>query len=339
MKIKHLLPVVIALSILLIAIYLVLRSLASQISRSPKYLLQTAVSVLKNNSYPNQSKVQFLVLGLDRRDDWLEKSITTDTVILISIDQAQGRIKLLSIPRDLWIYDLKTKINGIYPLSQEQSAPFSYLKNNFQKILDQKIDGIIVITTDNLIDFVKIIGGVDVYLDRGFKDEQYPNPEYIKNPSPQTPVYITVEFPSGANHLDGDNITQFVRSRKSAETAVEGGTDLGRIQRQQALFEAIFAKIKQPKFFQNYRHLINLYNFWNQKITTDITDVNLISLGVNLQDKLSGLSLQRFNPPVGKTAKDGVIYHPLFFQNRQWVFLPVDPDYQKLKNFIKDSLN
>ncbi|MFA4827252.1 MAG: LCP family protein [Candidatus Shapirobacteria bacterium] len=328
-----------AILVFLVTTCLALHFVASQTSRSSKYFLKTAYSAFTKNSYQNQSKVQFLVLGLDNRDDSLEKTITTDTVMLVSINQSQSNIKIVSVPRDLWVYDLKIKINGIYPLSLEQPAPFTYLKANFEKIFDQKIDSVIVITTDNLIDFVKIIGGVDVYLDKGFKDEQYPNPEYIKSPSSQIPIYATIEFPSGINHLNADNITQFVRSRKSSEDPAEGGTDLGRIQRQQILIEAILAKVKQKEFFQNYRNLITLYNFWNQKLTTNLTDVDLLSLGINLKDKLPHLTFQRFSPPVGKTAKDGVIYHPLVFPNRQWVFLPVGPDYQKLKTFIKDSLD
>jgi LCP family protein required for cell wall assembly len=339
MKIKLSLIIISIILVFFFSSLLFLYYLSSLTSQSPKYFIKTAYSAFKNNSYQNQEKVQVLILGLDSRNDTLEKTITTDTVMLVSINQSQGNIKIISLPRDLWITDLKTKLNGIYPLSQTQPAPFTFLKNNFEKIFDQKIDGIVIITTDNLIDFVKIIGGVDVYLEKGFKDEQYPNPDYIKNPSSKIPVYITVEFPSGVNHLSADNITQFVRSRKSSDNPADGGTDLGRIQRQQILIEAILAKVKQKEFFQNYYNLITLYNFWNQQFSTNLSDINLLSLGINLKDKLADISFQRFSPPVGETAKEGAIYHPAVFINRQWVFLPVDSNYQKLKTFIKEALN
>lgn len=289
-----------------------------------------------NNQFKNKTNINFLILGLDERNDRLEKTETTDTIIFASLNLKDQKLKTISLPRDLWDYDLKTKINGIYPLSLESSNSLKFIKESFSKILGQNIDYSIVITTNNLIDFVKTIKGVDVNLVNGFKDEKYPNPEYITNP--KAPIYKTIEFKAGLNHLDESNITEFVRSRKSAETAQQGGTDIGRIERQQLLIEAIIAKVKSKKFISNFSNLTNLYNFWHKNIKSDFGDQQILDLVFLLQKKLMNFSLQKIELPIGLTAKDGIIYHPETFINKQWVFIPSDPDFNQFHQFIFDSI-
>lgn len=303
--------------------------------KNPVYFFNLVKKSFSGNQYKNKNNLNFIILGLDERNDRLEKTETTDTIIFASLNLKDQKLKTISLPRDLWDYDLKTKINGIYPLSLESSDSSKFIKENFSKILGQNIDYSIIITTDNLIDFVKAINGVDVDLTKGFKDEKYPNPDYITDP--KAPIYKTIEFKSGLNHLDQSNITEFVRSRKSAETAVEGGTDIGRIERQQLLIEAIIAKVKDKNFISHVSNLINLYNFWNKEIKTDFKDQQISDLAFLLQKQLLNFSIKKIELPIGQTAKDGVIYHPETFINKQWVFIPSDVEYKKLQEFIVGS--
>lgn len=303
--------------------------------KNPVYFFSLAKNSIRNNQFKNKKFLNFIVLGLDERNDRLEKTETTDTIIFASLNLENQKLTTISLPRDLWDYDLKTKINGIYPLSLESSDSSKFIKENFSKILGQNIDYSIIITTNNLIDFVKNINGVDVNLAKGFKDEKYPNPDYIIDP--KAPIYKTIEFKSGLNHLDQSNITEFVRSRKSAETADQGGTDIGRIQRQQLLIEAIIAKVKDKNFFGHISNLIGLYNFWNKEIKSDFKDQQISDLVFLLQKKLMNFSIKKVELPIGQTAKDGIIYHPETFINKQWVFIPSDVEYKKLQEFISGS--
>jgi LCP family protein required for cell wall assembly len=337
-KILFIFTIVLTSLILIITVstFTILNIVSRKTNRNPLYFLNLIKTSLNNNQYKNKTNLNFMILGLDERNDRLEKTETTDTIIFASLNLKNQKLKTISLPRDLWDYDLKTKINGIYPLSLESSNSSKFIKDNFGKILGQKIDYSVVITTNNLIDFVKVINGVDVNLANGFKDEKYPNPDYITNP--KAPIYKTIEFKSGLNHLDASNITEFVRSRKSAETAAQGGTDIGRIERQQQLIEAIIAKIKSKSFISNYSNLINLYNFWHKDIKTDFGDQQILDIGFLLQKKLFNFSIQKIELSIGLTAKDGIIYHPETFINKQWVFIPSDSDFKTFHQFIFDSL-
>ena len=316
-----------------------LRYFSKTIGKSPNYLLETIRDSAKSNPYESKDKINFLILGLDKRDDSLEKTTTTDTIIFASLDLKSYKLKLISTPRDLWFYPKNTKINGLYPMALETgSDQFNFLKTNFQQLYGQSIDHVVIITTDNLINFVNLIGGVDLYLEKGFTDNQYPNPDYIKNPVPSIPKYKTISFPSGQIHLDQTNITEFVRSRKGAETAIQGGTDIGRIQRQQLLIEAILAKVKSGQLINNFDQIKNLYYFWDKDLSKTLTDKDIIQIADVLGENITQISINKIDIPIGTTAKNGIIYHPNKFINKQWVFITADEQYQAFQKFINDSI-
>lgn len=318
-------------------IFFLVKYFSLKIEKPPYYIFNTISQAFNNNEYKDKPVANFLILGLDKRDDRLEKTETTDTIIFASLNSKTNKLNTISLPRDLWSYRLNSKINNVYPASLEVSDSFGFIKNNFQDILGQPVDDVIVITTEDLINFVQVIGGVDVYLDKGFVDKQYPNPDYINNP--KAPIYKTIEFPAGLNHLSKSNITEYVRSRKSADTVEAGGTDLGRIKRQQILIEAILSKIKSKDFLLNIKNDINLYNFWSQSIETTLTDKDILSMTLSYKNSLKNISINRIEIPIGTTAKDGLIYHPLTFINRQWVFIPQDKDYKSLHDFIRSQFS
>mgnify|MGYP001806047930 CR=1 FL=1 len=322
----------------LFSIILFLSLISRSIGQQPSYLIETIYSSIKSNPYKSMDKINFLILGLDKRDDVLEKTVTTDTIIFASFNLKTFKLNLISTPRDLWFYEKETKINGLYPISLETNNSFDFLKQNFEILYGQKINHILVITTDNLIKFVDIIGGVDLNLEKGFIDNQYPNPEYIKNPSSNIPIYKTISFSSGQIHLDKTNVTEFVRSRKSSETAADGGTDIGRIKRQQLLIEAILAKIKSGDFVKNKSQLNDLYSFWSRDITKTISNLDAIQIGLALNKNIDLISINKIDIPVGQNAKTGIIYHPNKFINKQWVFITNDDKYKDFQKFISESI-
>jgi len=288
----------------------------------------------KNNIFKDKTNLNILVLGLDERNDQLEKTKVTDTIIFSNINLNQGRINLISLPRDLWIDKSKTKINQFYPLSLKEPDKFSFLKQQFSNITGYPIDKVLVIRTEDLIKIIDLIGGVDVNLEKGFKDEQYPNPEYIKNPSSNTPIYITVEFSSGLNHLDASNVTQFVRSRHGGDTPETGGTDLARVKRQQLLIEAVISKIKSGAIINQWKQFPLFYNYFHS-LEQDFTDQELSDLIFKLLPNISNLKLNKINLPVGINSKDGLIYHPNYLVAKQWVFLPSDSTFKQIQEYLQ----
>lgn len=331
-KLLWLIPILI-----LISIYLCIISLSRKIGLSVGQIYNLAVDV-KNYPNPAQPTYKFILLGLDPRQDQLEVTQTTDTIVLVSLNFDTGHLNLISLPRDLWWSGTKTKINYFYPLYQGQKDQLILVKNEYEKLTNQSIDDIFIITTDSLRQLVTLIGGVDVYLAKGFTDSQYPNPAYIASPSANIPIYQTVTFPSGQIHLDNSNITEFVRSRKSSDLISDGGTDIGRSQRQQLVIEAILTKIKSPAFKPSFSFVNQLYRWWQSQSTT-ITLPKIIRYSLFNKDLLSKISLSKISLPLKEVdPKNGIIYHPNYFLERQWVYLPTSSDYRSLRQFIQDNI-
>jgi anionic cell wall polymer biosynthesis LytR-Cps2A-Psr (LCP) family protein len=183
-----------------------------------------------------------------------------------------------------------------------------------------------------------LIGGVDVILESTYTDIQYPNPDYVAKPSNKIPMYITVTYNQGQNHLDENNVTPFVRSRKGQFADGSGSTDIGRVIRQQLLVDAIFSKIKSPDFLSNPQNIISLYNFWHQNIKSTLTDHELISLALSNPALLSNITLHKGVIPTGNNPQTDIIYHPATFSNPQWVFVPYDKTLSKLQEYISNFL-
>jgi LCP family protein required for cell wall assembly len=299
----------------------------------PKLILYT----LSQNSAPK--KVNFMILGLDPRNDLLEKTETTDTIIFSQLNFSQNKIHLFSLPRDLWDYSLNTKINQIYPISltkENSQEKFTYISQNYASISGQSVDRVLILTTENLKQLADILGGIDLYLDQGFKDEKYPNQAYIDNPKSGAPIYTTIEFKTGWVHLDSSNITEFVRSRKSSESAATGGTDLGRIARQQQLINALIDKL-ETSLPKNPKLIFPLYNFW-RNLETNFTDADVFNYALKYGLKLKNIQIVRHPVSAGEDSKTDLIYHPRSFINAQWVFIPQDKDYHSLQLYISQSL-
>ncbi|MCL4383992.1 LCP family protein [Patescibacteria group bacterium] len=302
--------------------------------RSPLNLFLNAYRH-KNDLPPH---LNFLVLGLDPRDDILEKTSTTDTIMLVSFQSGKDTVKTVSLPRDLWDYQFHRKINNLYPYFKDDQKDPHYLSSinrELSNITGQKIDYDIVITTSSLRDLLNIVGGLDLYLPTGFRDDEFPNPAYIASPSANIPKYKTVEFKTGWVHLDASNVTDFVRSRHASDSPDTGGTDIGRIRRQQLVIAALIDKLKSSKNVSVFK---KLYQFWKTEITTNISDETLLSLALNNYRSIRQISFQKYELPIKDEKSPGVIYYPGVYTERQWAFIPTEKDYSSLKAYLAQVL-
>ncbi len=302
----------------------------------PRVIISTLIDA-KARSRTIESKLNFLILGTDPRDDWLESNQDTDTIILASLDLSSANLRLVSLPRDLWYQPISSRINKIYSKSFDQPSPFNYVKQLFSDITGQKIDYLVIINTDFIKSLVDIVGGLQVELAYTLIDDQYPNPLYILDPVNNPDPYITIKFDQGINLINADNVDYFVRSRKS--DTINGGTDMGRSLRQQMLISAIFTKLSD---FNNLKLPLikNLYQLWSHDVTKDISDQDLLSIFFHLKSSIKDLSITPISLPIADSVKgQGIIYNPKYFANNAWVYMPVNNDYTNITKFLDSCLN
>lgn len=306
-----------------------------------KFLATYNLSFAKLNSLAQEAANQpvphkplnILLLGLDPRNDFLEKSNTTDTIILAHYSPNSNSFQLVSIPRDAWLPDKKIKINKLYEQSLGKPTQKTNLKSEFSQILGQPIQNIFILSTQDVVKLLQITGSVEVNLDYELTDPTYPNPQYIQTKTGS--VYKTIYFPKGKNLITSDNVLPYIRSRKGSYDP-KIGTDLGRSLRQQELVRSLASQLP-AKIKQDPTLIIKLYQYYNQ-LNTDISLPQLLSLANFALSSPNNLQIQTINLPIDSKT-NAVLYHPDYLVEKQWVFLPTKNNYKFLQDYLTKTLS
>lgn len=181
--------------------------------------------------YAVESITNILLIGTDSNSDWGR----SDTLMVLTLDNVHGKIKMTSLLRDTLVtipgYD-PDKLNAAYAYGGAELC-IETVEYNFG--ID--IDGYAIINFKTFKDLINAIGGVDVYLTEDEID--YINAQVAQNGQPN---YIPDGTAEGYVHLTGGQALWHVRNRGGE---VNGeyfyGTDWDRVDRQQRMFEGIIA--------------------------------------------------------------------------------------------------
>lgn len=243
-------------------------TLAYNFTKAPTEQIQSA-----------NGKVNILVMG--RAGGSHEGPELTDTMIIISISLNKPGITLVSIPRDLWIPDIRAKINSAYYWGDKNTTYFDNTKTPKNKIAFAKaITSVVVgqpIQYGAVIDFsafkdiVDALGGIKVNVEKTFTDNLYPivgrENDTCGGDITFACRYESITFNSGPVTMDGATALKFVRSRHAEG---DEGTDLAREARQQKVVNAIKEKISDPQVFLSPKVIIAMVNVMKKYLETDI---------------------------------------------------------------------
>jgi len=229
---------------------------------------------------PKPGRTNFLVLGISGGDH--SGPDLTDSIIFFSVESQSGKGLLLSLPRDIWIAPLRTKLNSVYHYQGLEAT-----KQNVGEILGQKIDYSLVIDFNLFTKIVDELGGVTVNVERTFDDFKYPiagkEDDLCNGDKEYKCRYEHVHFDAGLQTMDGVTALKYVRSRNAEG---EEGTDFARSQRQQRLLAAIKEKIFTPQIILNPRKIMSLWNLVMANIKTDVPQdeyTNLLKIALRMK--------------------------------------------------------
>lgn len=291
---------------------------------------------LRSSIFEDNKPINFLLLGLDEVRNQREGSLLTDTIMLVSVQQS-GKITLLSLPRDLWIDSLKTKINALYYYGEEsdETTGVDLTADVVEEITGQNIDYTIIITLETLEALVDAVGGVTIDVENGFEDKFFPREGVDITATDPAILYETVKFDRGVQHFNGKNAMKYIRSRQSEDE--NEGNDGARNKRQQQLFSALFAQLKTPTTFTNPTILGSVYRVWRYGLKSTLNDDGLISIAKDLRN--SRITLNNASIPIQEKESQGLITHPPLQKYDLWVFEPVDPTWKQLKEWVNMQLD
>jgi LCP family protein required for cell wall assembly len=188
-------------------------------------------------SAPPGAAFTVLLLGSDDDSKFQSDRVLTQSMILVRVDPASRHVTMLSIPRDLWVplptelhcfVGYSAKIDAAYACGGPAAA-IATVQRNFHVHIDEYA----WIGLKGLIKLIDQLGGIDVLVTNPVLDDFYPDD--ISGGWLYGAKRVAV-LP-GAQHLDGSQALQYVRSRHND---ING--DFGRSARQQEVLLAIKAK-------------------------------------------------------------------------------------------------
>lgn len=249
----------------------------------------------------------------------------TDTMIFVSLDHNSGKTLLLSLPRDIWIASLRTKLNSVY-----HYQGMAETKKILSEILGQPVNYGVVINFTVFKKIVDSLGGVIVEVERSFDDYKYPIAGKEKDDCGGDKNYQCryehIRFEVGLQKMDGETALKYVRSRNAEG---DEGTDFARSQRQQQLILAIKNKVLSPRFFLDFRRPLQLIKVVSWNIKSDIPSekyVDFFKIALRIRSKNIKTAVLNngylINPPVSEKY------------DRQWVLVPQSGSWEEIQEFV-----
>lgn len=98
----------------------------------------------------------------------------TDTIMVASYNLKTNRLHLISIPRDLWLPEFKSKANSVYQLGLNQGNGLNFTKTVIGNVVGLPLRYGLRIDFRGFVQSVDTIGGIDVAVANTFDDLNYP---------------------------------------------------------------------------------------------------------------------------------------------------------------------
>lgn len=184
-------------------------------------------------------------------------SFLADSIMVASFNPKLGATTMISVPRDLYVYEtgrgIMGRINEVFSVwvgrQRNYATGAKLLSSMLEQIMGLNIWYYALIDFNGFQELIDTLGGVTVDVPSSFSDSTYPTKDN---------GYMTVSFTSGIQNMNGEKALQYARSRHST-------SDFSRSLRQQIIVEAIINKAtsqglgtvsKIKKLYSNYTSMV-----------------------------------------------------------------------------------
>ncbi len=251
-----------------------------------KFVWKTAVKTISNQLWENMITDEYWNINVMLIWYWWHNHawwFLADSIIVASRNTQRKTVTMVSIPRDLYIYDkdlkLKWRINSIFATAYFRLKNFWNLDDNERKhelkmdyastVMIKKLQKITWLTIPYyaLVDFwefVKLVDNLwwlDINVPKKLYDSAYP----------QWKKYTIFSINAWLQHINWDIALKYARSRHST-------SDFSRSYRQQQIIQAIVDKLLNSWKLNSVKWVKELYNDYKKMVYTNINLKEMIGL-------------------------------------------------------------
>jgi LCP family protein required for cell wall assembly len=283
------------------------------------------------------------------------KTDNSDNLLLVHLDATHTHATILSIPRDLFVYEPGCKARNSF-IGYGIQGPYNYPPGNIidgalniggptcsvetvKDLTGIPLDHVIVFDFNSFRDMVSALGGVSVCVPKGagYHDG-----------------YSGLNLSPGLHRLtpsQADVALAYVRTRHGVGSGVNAGGDLPRIQLQQAFISSMVQQVEHENLFGNIPSLLSLANVATKALTVD-TGLKSVSALLHLAKSLAHLKSKNLNLITLPTTMDtypGLSAHLMAVQPQDDLLyqmvrtgqtwhghLPVEP-YSRVKVYVENG--
>ncbi|MET9449451.1 LCP family protein [Streptomyces cinerochromogenes] len=226
-----------------------------------------------------------LVLGSDTRSGKNKKlgggtddgSARSDTAMIVHVYKGHKQASVVSIPRDTLVdrpqcTDTKgtahPAASGVMFNEAYSTGGAACAVKTVESITGIRMDHYLEVDFEGFQRLIDDLGGVQVTTTRSIKDPQ-----------------SHLDLKAGPHTLDGEQALGLVRTRHG----VGDGSDLGRIQLQQAFIKALIDQVKHVGVLTNPKKLYDLADTATKAVTTD-SDLGSVNSLIDFASGLKGIS-------------------------------------------------
>ncbi|MFA6256295.1 MAG: LCP family protein [Candidatus Absconditabacterales bacterium] len=192
-----------------------------------------------------------------------------DSIMVASFNPKLGAVTMLSVPRDLYVYnkDENTigRINAIFSHGVGRKHEFDTgakaLADKLEEVMGIKTSYYAMIDFEGFKNIIDTLGGITIDVPSVIHDITYPNGKGL---------YMTVHFDTGTNIMNGERALQYARSRHST-------SDFSRSLRQQLIVQGVMNKLMENGL-GNITKLKKLYEDYTKIVTTNISLKEMLGL-------------------------------------------------------------
>lgn len=224
-------------------------------------------NIIQNEEVQIGGYRNIVIFGVDSRENALEKSTHSDTIVIASINNKTKDVKMASVYRDTYVnipnegYD---KINAAY-FKGGYSLALSTINKNF----DLDVKEYVTVNFQAVVNAIDLLGGIT--LDVTDEELKYLN-GYVRELNRINHTNVPGLKSAGTQKVNGTQATAYARIRYTA------GGDYKRTERQRIVIEKIFAKVKDS-------NLATINAFINEvfpQVYTNLRNSELIDLAKNV---------------------------------------------------------
>ena len=191
-----------------------------------------------------------------------EDEIRTDSMMVLVFDTENHRADLINIPRDTLVDCERTgagrKINAAYASGVDE------MLDEVSTVIGFRPDKYVVANFDDIAEIVDVIGGVDydVPFDMSYHDASQD---------------LSIEFKKGYQHLDGEEVVEYLRWRHNDDGTGYDDGDIGRVTKLQDFLVTVGSAVLSPA---NVLKIPSIAAAVSNNVETDLTTSQILWLGM-----------------------------------------------------------